>query len=85
MLLFLDETANDYTNLDVTGVNTPGKKPPWPNFWRTNVHKLKRTSMLETTLHVLRLSTYPNVAIPVIVYSWTWYLVSKTTSPRFFL
>jgi hypothetical protein len=51
---------------------------PWLNFYRTNTHGLKQTSMLETTLHVAKLSTYPNVAIPVIAYSWTWYLVSHS-------
>lgn len=84
MLLFLDETAfnRDPITLrsDDNSSSSAGddRNPPlpWLNVWKTNTHGLQRTSMLETTLHVLRLLTYPNVAVPVIVYSWTWYLVS---------
>ena len=75
MLLFLEETAFDRSTEFPAEANAT--ELPWLNFTRTNTHGLKRTSMLETITHVLKLSTYPNIAIPVIAYSWTWYLVSR--------
>ncbi|KAF8314783.1 MFS general substrate transporter [Clavulina sp. PMI_390] len=76
MLLFLDETAylrvvkDDNSDPAVTD----SLSLPWLNLWVTDVHGLERTSMLETIRHVIKLMSYPNVAIPVILYSWTWYL-----------
>jgi len=75
MLLFLDETA-DCTNTSAT--QQENAEGSGGSCGQGNIRKLQRTSMLETTLHVLHLSTYPNVAVPVIVYSWTWYLVSSS-------
>lgn len=89
MLLFLDETAYDRNNVkesedeDKSSIEDSNTPLPWLNFWKTNTHGLQHTPMLETTLHVLKLLTYPTVAIPVIVFSWTWYLVSCAKTIRF--
>ncbi|CAE6443221.1 unnamed protein product [Rhizoctonia solani] len=49
--------------------NMPAKALPWLNF-RT---LLTRPKPWDSMLHFLRLFAFPNIAVPIIFYCWTWY------------
>ncbi|QRW01918.1 major facilitator superfamily transporter [Ceratobasidium sp. AG-Ba] len=80
MLLFLPETGYPakippYTirqpNLP-TNTSTPIKPLPWLNL-RTLPGTMNRPKPWDSTLRFLRLFAFPNVAVTIMFYCWTWY------------
>lgn len=78
MLLLLPETGypaklpqySAQPPLATPNEQTPVKALPWLNF-RT-LPGLTRPKPWDSTLHFLRLFAFPNIAITIIFYCWTW-------------
>ena len=87
MLPFLYETAYDRTEPNAqedTEDKYVAPALPWLNFYRTNVNGLAPTPIWTTLDHVLRLSVFPSIAIPIVLFSWTWYWV-RSPAPVLFI
>ncbi|CAE6486768.1 unnamed protein product [Rhizoctonia solani] len=78
MLIFLPETAGYSVQPPQYSAqpppissqpNMPAKALPWLNF-RT---LLTRPKPWDSMLHFLRLFAFPNIAVPIVFYCWTWY------------
>lgn len=90
MLAFLSETsyprdhtlsirADTHSSISTKSTNIEqspkATRLPWVNFHKTDTAGLRKTPIWETALHVSQFHLYPNIAIPIIFYSWTWYWV----------